>query len=118
VSEISADVATLLASDALAAAEALDLFAFQVARQTAALAATLGGIDRVIFTGGIGDHASTIRQMIAHRLKWLGAELDEQANASGATTISTRTSSILLERRSTQKELMIARHAVAFLQKW
>ena len=117
VSGISADVATLLASGAPAAAEALDLFAFQVARQTAALAATLGGIERVIFTGGIGEHAPTVRRMIVDRLKWLGAELDEQANASGATTISTGTSSILLERRETQEELMIARHAILCLHR-
>lgn len=113
VSRISADVATLVASDAPAAAEALDLFAFQVARQTAALAATLGGIDRFIFTGGIGEHAPTVRRMIAQRLKWLGVELDEQANASGATTISTAASSVLLECRATQEELMIARHVLA-----
>ena len=117
VSGISADVATLLASDASAAAEALDLFAFQVARQTAALTATLGGIDRFIFTGGIGEHAPAVRRMIAVRLGWLGAEIDEQANASGATVISTRTSSILLERRSTQEEFMIARHVLKLLHK-
>ena len=117
VSGISADVVTLLQSDSPAAAEALDLFAFQVARQTAALAATLGGLDRFIFTGGIGEHAPTVRRMIAQRLKWLGAELDEQANASGATTISTGTSSVLIEIRSTQEELMVARHAVACLRK-
>ena len=117
VSGISADVVTLLESDSPAAAEALDLFAFQVARQTAALAATLGGIDRFIFTGGIGEHAPTVRRMIAQRLKWLGAELDEQANASGATTISTGTSSILLERRPRQEELMIARHVLKFVHK-
>ena len=115
VSEVSADVAALLASDVPAAAEALDLFAFQAARQTAALAATLGGIDRLIFTGGIGEHAPAIRRMIAERLRWLGAELDEQANISGATVISTCTSSILLERRPTQEEFMIARHALRFL---
>ena len=117
VSGISADVATLLASDASTAAEALDLFAFQVARQTAALTATLGGIDRFIFTGGIGEHAPAVRRMIAVRLGWLGAEIDEQANASGATVISTRTSSILLERRSTQEEFMIARHVLKLLHK-
>lgn len=117
VSEISADVATLLASDAPAAAEALDLFAFQVARQTAALAATMGGLDRFIFTGGIGENASTVRRMIAERLKWLGAELDEQANASGAATLSTATSSIVVERRSTREELMIARHVLRCLHK-
>ena len=113
VSAISADVATLLASDAPAAVEALDLFAFQVARHTAALAATLGGIDRFIFTGGIGEHAATVRRMIAVRLRWLGVEVDEQANASNATIISTGTSSILVERRSTQEEFMIARHVAA-----
>jgi len=117
VSGISADVATLLETDSPAAAEALDLFAFQVARHTAALAATLGGLDRFIFTGGIGEHAPAVRRMIAERLNWLGAGLDEQANASGATMISTPTSSILLERRATQEELMIARHAVACLHK-
>lgn len=117
VSGISADVVTLLQSDSTAAAEALDLFAFQVARQTAALAATLGGLDRFIFTGGIGEHAPTVRRMIAQRLKWLGAELDDDANAVGATTISGATSSILLECRSTQEELMIAQHGVAFLHK-
>jgi acetate kinase len=116
VSGVSADVATLLESDSPAAAEALDLFAFQVARQTAALAATLGGLDRIIFTGGIGEHAPTVRRMIAQRLQWLGAELDEQANTAGATMISTGTSSILLERRATQEEFMIARHAMAFLR--
>ena len=117
VSGISADVAILLASVAPAAAEALELFAFQVAKQTAALAATLGGIERVIFTGGIGEHAPTVRRMIVDRLKWLGAELDEQANASGATTISTGTSSILLERRETQEELIIARHVISCLHR-
>lgn len=112
-SGISADVAELVASDSPAAAAALDLFAFQVARQTAALAATLGGIDRFIFTGGIGEHSPAIRRMIADRLQWLGAELDEQANDSNALTISSDASNIHLERRSTQEELMIARHVAA-----
>ena len=115
VSGISADVATLLASDASAAAEALDLFAFQVARQTAALAATLGGLDRFIFTGGIGEHAPTVRRLIADRLGWLGAELDDESNAAGSTVISASSSSILIERRGTQEELIVARHVRSFL---
>lgn len=110
VSGISPDVAVLLASDVPAAAEALDIFAFQVARQTAALVATLGGLDRFIFTGGIGENSPAVRRMIADRIEWMGAELDEGANQSGVTGISTATSSISLERRSTQEELMIARH--------
>ena len=115
VSEISSDVRTLLKSDAAAAAEALDLFAFQVARQTAALATTLGGVDRFIFTGGIGENAPAIRRMIAERLKWLGAELDDEANAAGVTIISSSKSSILLECRSTQEEFMIASHVLSRL---
>lgn len=110
VSGISADVAALLKSDAPEAAEAVALFVFQVARQAAGLAATLGGLDRIIFTGGIGEHAPAIAEMIVHRLRWLGAELDPEANNSGATLISTRSSSILIERRRTQEELMVARH--------
>lgn len=117
VSGISADVAVLETSKETGAVEALDLFAFQVARQAAALTATLGGLDRFIFTGGIGEHSAAVRRMIARRMKWMGAELDEQANASGSTTISGAASVVLLERRSTQEELMIARHVQAYLRR-
>lgn len=113
VSGISADMRTLVASGAPEAREALDLFTFQVARHTAALVATLGGLDRFIFTGGIGEHSAEVRRMIAERLEWLGVELDENANASAATTISAGNSSVLLERRPTEEELTIARQGLA-----
>lgn len=111
VSGISGDVAILLSSSSSAAAEALDLFAFSVARHTAALAATLGGVDRFIFTGGIGENSAAMRAMIVRRLEWLGAELDEAANEAGAMSISSDPSAVLIERRSTNEELTIARHA-------
>ena len=117
VSGISSDVETLLKSDAPAAAEALDLFAFQVARQVAALAATLGGVDRIIFTGGIGEHAPAVRGMIVRRLEWLGARLDGEANDSAATIISAPGSSILLERRPAEEELVIASHMLMLLDR-
>lgn len=110
-SGISNEVTTLLASPSSAAAEALDLFAFSVARHTAALAATLGGMDRFIFTGGIGEHAAPVRAMIVRRLGWLGAELDEATNEAGAISISSERSTVLIERRKTNEELTIARHA-------
>ena len=116
VSGISSDVATLLASGAAAASDALDLFAFQVARHTAALAATLRGLDRFIFAGGIGEHSPTMRRLIVDRLEWLGAEIDHQANESAAVRISTSRSSVLLERRPTQEELAISRKCLAFIQ--
>lgn len=109
LSGISGDVAALLASDARDAADALEVFAFQVARHAAALAATLGGVDRIVFTGGIGEHAPAVVRMITQRLEWLGAALDEQANVSGATLISAPSSSVILERRRTEEELVIAR---------
>jgi acetate kinase len=80
-----------------------------VARLTAALAATLGGIDRFVFTGGIGEHSPEVRRMIVERLNWLGAELDELANAKGATRISSGRSSLVLELRRTNEELAVAR---------
>lgn len=115
VSGISANVEDLLDSAAPAAGEALQLFAFQVARQTAALAATLGGLDRFIFTGGIGENAVAVRRMVADRLGLFGARLDEEANAANATRISSDQSAILIERRATQEELSIARQVCAAL---
>lgn len=115
LSGISGDVAVLLESDARQAADALDVFAFQVARHTAALAATLGGLDRIVFTGGIGEHAPKVVQMISQRLEWLGAALDAQANESSATVISTPSSPIILERRRTEEELEIARRVAGAL---
>ena len=117
VSGISSDVAELLASNAKEASEALDLFAFQVARQTAALAATLGGLDRFVFTGGIGEHSAAVRRMIVHRLEWLGAALDETENASHRTRISNSQSSIAIERRETDEELAIANHVLNLVSK-
>jgi acetate kinase len=115
VSGISADVTDLLASDAPQAFEALDLFAFQVARHTAALAATLGGLDRFVFTGGIGEHAPAVRRMVVERLKWLGAELDPVANAAGERLISIDRSRVLIEQRSTNEELAIVTHVAEVL---
>jgi acetate kinase len=113
VSGISSDVEALLASGAAAAGEAIDLFAFQAARHAAALAASLGGLDRFVFTGGIGEHSAAVREMIVERMQWLGARLDRQANLSGATRISSAGSAILVERRATDEERMIANEVVA-----
>lgn len=115
VSGISANVEDLLECAAPAASDALQLFVFQVARQTAALAATLGGLDRFIFTGGIGENAVAVRRMIADRLGLFGARLDEEANAANAKRISSNDSAMLIERRETREELSIARQVYATL---
>lgn len=110
VSGLSADAEELLASDAPAAAEALDLFAFRIARETAALAATLGGLDRFVFTGGIGEHAAPIRASVVERLGWLGATLDPARNAEHAGVISRGDSRIPVQIIATDEEGVIARH--------
>ena len=83
VSGVSGDMQTLLASASPAAAEAVELFVYRAAREAGALASVLGGVDGVIFTGGIGEHSAEIRRRICARLAWLGLELDEGANARG-----------------------------------
>lgn len=115
VSELSSDVAVLLASDRHEAREALDLFAFLAARNICALAATIKGLDRLVFTAGIGENAWPVRAMIVERLGWLGAELDAGANRANADTISPPSSAIELNVMATDEELIIARHTAAAL---
>jgi acetate kinase len=83
VSGISSDMRSLIASDDPRAREAIDLFIFRAARETGALVASLGGLDGLVFTAGIGEHAPSIRAGICTRLAWLGIELDEQKQFRG-----------------------------------
>jgi acetate kinase len=84
ISSISADTRELLASDRLEARQAIEAFTFRIAGEIARLAATLGGLDGVIFTAGIGENQLQIRTEICNRLVWLGAEIDAAANARNA----------------------------------
>jgi len=87
VSGISADSRVLLESEAPEAREALDLFTFRIAREVAALANTVGGLDALVFTAGIGEHQPPIRAAVCRRLAWLGVTLDDTANAGNAAQI-------------------------------
>jgi acetate kinase len=89
---ISNDMQDLLASPEPEAAEAIDLFVYRVVREIAAMASSMGGVDAIVFTGGIGEHAVTIRERICLGCAWLGLELDPVANARGVDRISTRLS--------------------------
>ncbi len=84
VSGISADTRALLESPAAAAREALDLFAFRVAGEVARLAVSLGGVDALVFSAGIGENQPQVRAAIAAHLGWLGLTLDADANDAGA----------------------------------
>jgi acetate kinase len=117
VSGISADVRDLLASEDPAAAEAVALFVFHAARQISALIASLGGLDGLIFTAGIGEHAAPVRTAICARLSWLGISLDEAANIKNAGIISTPSSKIEVHIIPTDEEAMIAKHCLEVIQK-
>ncbi|MBV8662494.1 MAG: acetate/propionate family kinase [Hyphomicrobiales bacterium] len=116
VSGISADSRELLASGAPQAAEALELFAFRVGREVAALASTIGGIDALVFTAGIGEHQPAMRASIGARLAWLGAAIDEQANGSNALRIDAAASKIALFVIPTDEEQTIADETLSVLQ--
>ena len=88
LSGISGDTRVLAESEALSADEALEIFTFRVAREAAALATTIGGIDALVFTGGIGEHQPEMRARICARLAWLGVTIDTDANNAGAPNIA------------------------------
>ncbi|MFY0660886.1 MAG: acetate/propionate family kinase [Shimia sp.] len=89
VSDISSDMRDLLASDSPAAAEAVDLFVYQACKKIGALAASMGGVGSLVFTGGIGENAAAIRARILQGCAWLGADLDDKANTAGSARITT-----------------------------
>ena len=111
VSGISQDMRTLLASSAPEAEEAIDLYCFRIVRELGSLAAAVGGLDVLVFTGGIGEHAAEIRRRVCTRLAWLGATLDDAANAADRLRISTSESGVDLLVIPTNEEWMIAHHA-------
>jgi acetate kinase len=117
VSGISGDVRVLLDSDGAHAREALDLFAYRFALEAGALASALGGVDGLVFTGGIGEHAPAIRAQACARLAWLGLELDEPANGANSVVISAPQSRIEVRVMATDEEAMIARHTQALLRR-
>jgi acetate kinase len=116
VSEESADMRGLLASESPAAAEAIALFCYRIGRELGSLAASLGGLDALVFTGGIGEHATEIRARVCHDAAWLGIELDEAANAAGGPCITTPGSRASAWAVPTNEELVIARYTEALLR--
>jgi acetate kinase len=111
VSGISSDMRALLASPDPRAAEAVDLFVYRIGCELGALAAALGGLDAVVFTGGIGENAPAIRARVCRHAAWLGLELDEAANDTRGSRISRPGSRVAAWIIPTNEELMIAQHA-------
>jgi acetate kinase len=115
VSGLSGDMRTLLASAEPAAKEAVDLFVYRIGRELGSLAAALGGLDALVFTGGIGEHAAEIRARVCRDAAWLGITLDDKANAAGSPRISASGSAASAWVVPTAENLVIARHTIRLL---
>ena len=116
VSGISSDMRTLLASADPRAKRAVDLWCYRIRRELGSLAAALGGLDAIVFTGGIGENSAAIRERVCRDAAWLGVELDLAANARGGPRISSPAARASAWSIPTNEELMIARHTRRVLQ--
>ena len=115
VSGISSDMRTLRASDRREAREAIDLFVYRIAREIGSLAASLGGIDGLVFTGGIGENDARTRAEVVSHCRWLGFDLDEKRNEAGQQLVSTTQSTGAVLVIATDEERMIAHHSMQLL---
>ena len=115
VSGISQDMRTLVASDKPEAKEAIELFCYRIVRELGSLAAAAGGLDAIVFTGGIGEHNPGLRSNICKQASWQGISLNEEANKSGEHRISAADSAVDVFVIPTNEEWMIARHTQALL---
>jgi acetate kinase len=121
---LSGDMRDLMNSDSAAAREAIAVFVHRLVRELGALAATAGGFDALVFTGGIGEHAPSIRAAVCQALQWLGVDLDIAANASHTNTNANTNEALRLHNENsrvgvwmipTDEELVIAKHCVQLL---
>jgi len=115
VSGMSADMETLLKLEPeyLPVAEALELFCYSIRKMTGAMAAALNGIDTLVFTGGIGEHAAVIRSRVCDGLQYLGIKIDAQHNSS-SMLISSAASTVKVRVIKTDEAFMIAHHMLRF----
>jgi acetate kinase len=117
VSATSGDMRELLGkiSQDARAAEAVDLFCYRAKKYVGAYAAVLGGLDALIFTGGIGEHAAVVRERICDGMDFLGIHLNASSNEANAAVISSPESRVKVRVIKTNEDLMIARHVVSAL---
>jgi acetate kinase len=115
VSGMSADMRELLASNSPRAADAIDLFVYEAVRQIGGLIATLGGLDALVFTGGIGTHSPMIRQRICEGSAWAGVKMDQEANIAHVPRISSDDSDVSVWVVPTDEEQIIASHTAGLI---
>lgn len=115
VSGISNDMHVLQNSSDPHAFEAIDLYCYRAASSLAGLIPSIGGLDAIVFTAGIGENSSFVRKLICEQMAWLGVAIDETANDNNATLISTEQSKIKVLVIPTNEELVVAKACHALL---
>ncbi len=100
-----------------AAKQAIELFCYQARKNIGALSVVLGGLDTLVFTGGIGEHSSEIRSRICSGLEFLGIRVDKRKNSKNSSVISQKRGEVEIRIIKTNEELMIARHTMKILKK-
>lgn len=117
VSGLSSDMQILLSAQHAnpRAAQAIDMFCHSIRQQIGAFAAVLGGLDRLIFTAGIGERAAMVRSEVCKGLEYLGIDWNESSNVIGGGRISTAQCRVAVEIVATNEEQMMARHSAALI---
>lgn len=118
VSRVSHDLRVLLTMDHPHAAEAIDLYVERIVQELGAMAAALDGLDALVFTGGVGENASVIRQRVCHRVGWLGLDLDPTTNQLGGSELTTAASPVTAWKLHTDEEGVIANHAARLVTRF
>jgi acetate kinase len=116
LSGLTGDMQELLASSDANARQAVDVFCYHVTKTIGAYAAALGGVDTIVFTGGIGEHAAFVRHRITAGLEFLGVRLDAERNQQHADIISETGATVTVRVVATDEELMIAKHVTDLLR--
>jgi acetate kinase len=115
VSGVSSDMRELKASSEPSAKVAIDLFVYRIVREIGSLAAALGGVDGIVFTGGIGENDADLRPRVIAGCEWLGADIAGTGSGSGERKISSENAGVEVWVIPTDEERMIARHTHAVL---
>ncbi len=116
LSGVSSDLREIRASSEPAAATAVEYLIYKIGQTIASLAASMHGLDALIFTAGIGENDAKLRAQVCERAAWMGIEIDKDANASGKLCISLPSSAVSIWVVPTDEELMIARHTLEAIQ--
>ena len=118
LSGVSGDMRLLQDSVDPRAVAAVEYFVYAMTKYVGAYVAVLGGLDALVFTGGVGENSARVRAALCNKLGWLGVKLDEPANASGGPRISTPGSGVSVWVIPSNEELMIAQHTLALVRTW